>query len=58
MGGGQGMVGGPQNPNQGMGSQQTSALVAQLQRQIPNQQNMMGGGQQQQQQYNHPGQQY
>jgi hypothetical protein len=28
--------------NQGMQGQQTPALVAQLQRQIPNQQNMMG----------------
>lgn len=55
-GAGQGMVGGPQIPNQGLVSQQTPALVAQLQRQTSNQQqNMMGGGQQQ---YNHPSQQY
>lgn len=35
-------VGVPQSNMQ----QQTPALVAQLQRQMPNQQNMMGGGQQ------------
>lgn len=36
-----------QNQGQGMGQQQTPALVAQLQRQLPNQQSMMG------QQYSH-----
>lgn len=52
-GGGQGMVGGAQNPNQGLVSQSTNspALVAQL-RQMPNQANMMSGGQQQYN--NHP----
>lgn len=45
-----GQAGGPgmgQSQNQGMGQQQTPALVAQLQRQMPNQQSMMG------QQYSH-----
>lgn len=46
----------PQNQGQqqGMVSQQTPALVAQLQRQMPNQQNMMGGSGQ----YSHQSQQY
>lgn len=60
----QGMVGGGnannQNPQQSMMGLQTPALVAQLQRHIPNQGNMMGGNQsnQQQQQYSHQTQQY
>lgn len=41
------MVGGQGVPQSSM-QQQTPALVAQLQRQMPNQQNMMGG-----QQYSH-----
>lgn len=58
----QGMVGGggpgnTQNPGQNLMGLQTPALVAQLQRNMPNQQSMMGGGQQQQQ-YSHQSQQY